>query len=210
MKWEILAVAVLLVGCGGHSGPVFEPVRAPAQPFAARSGEVAVFDGRRSVAGESTIDTPIVSYPGQEESHELPLSPRLREVLQKALAGRLSPTASALLAFDVYVDRAEAGFRATWWSEVAFARARITVCILDARDQTPLTSGFGESWAEVSSMDVADDEPAKLLQNALENAWARFSSDDAVINGANRLLEARQQRVQLIGGDPRCQRGHAH
>lgn len=207
MKWELVAVAVLLVGCGGRSGPVFEPVRAPRQPFAARSAEVTVFDTRRSVAGESELDTPIISYPGQEEARELPLSPELREVLQKALAGRLSPSANALLAFDVYVERAEAGFRATWWSEIAFARARISVCILDGRDQEPLTSAFAESWAEVSSIDVADDEPAKLLQNALENAWARFNADDAIISGANRLLEARGQRLQLIGGDPRCKRG---
>jgi hypothetical protein len=207
MKREMVVVAMLLVGCGGHSGPVFEPVRAPTQRFAARAAEVTVFDGRQSVAGESKFDTPIVSYPGQEEARELPLSPELREVLQKTLTGRMSPNANVLLAFDVYVERAEAGFRATWWSEVAFARARISVCILDGRDQAPLTSAFAESWAEVSSLDVADEEPAKLLQNALENAWARFSADDAVIAGANRLLEAREHRVQLIGGDPRCQRG---
>jgi hypothetical protein len=207
MKWETVAVAVLLVGCGGRSGPVFEPVRSPAQPFAARSAEVTVFDGRRDVAGKSKFDTPLVSYPGQVEARELPLPPDLRQALQRALAGRLSPGANALLAFDVYVERAEAGFRATWWSEVAFARARINVCILDGRDQMPLTSAFAESWAEISSVDVADDEPAKLLQSALENAWARFSADDAIISGANRGLEARGQRVQLIGGDPRCRRG---
>lgn len=200
------AVAVLLVGCVRHSGPVFEPVPSPAQPFAARSAEVTVLDSRRDVAGDDKFDTPIISYPGQEEARELPLSPELREVLQKALAGRLSPSANALLAFDVYVERAEAGFRATWWSEVAFARARISVCILDGRDHVPLTSAFAESWAEVSSADVADDEPAKLLQSALENAWVRFSADDAVITGANRILEARGQHVRLIGGDPRCRR----
>jgi hypothetical protein len=207
MKWEMAVVAVLLVGCVGRTGPVFEPVRPPAQPFAARSAEVTVFDSRRNVGADGKFDTPLVSYPGQEEARELPLSPALREVLQKALVGRLSPSANALLAFDVYVERAEAGFRATWWSEVAFARARISVCILDGRDQAPLTSAFAESWAEVSSVDVADDEPAKLLQSALENAWARFGADDAVISGVNRVIEARGRRVQLLGGDPRCQRG---
>jgi hypothetical protein len=160
---------LLLAGCSS-TGSLFEPPRYPSARIAAREAVVELRDGRSHVQATRNFDTPLVSSPGQHEGRELALHPQARAALERRMK-RLLGSAVARVLVRITVVHGEAGWRSSWIAETAFARVTLRVKVFDDRTRRLLLSGSGRANAEVSSMDVTDEESADLFDRVVVRAF---------------------------------------
>ncbi len=164
-------LALFGVGCTSTAGTVFEPVAYPSRPVSAHLKEIRVRDDRQATRQQS-FDTPIVSYPGQNEQRPVQLTAKTVAEMEKRL-GKLVTGGSREIAAYVSIVDGHAGWRASWTSETAYARVRLTIDFKDAATGAKLSTAFGEAWGSRSSMDVSDEEPGELFQAAVLAAFDR-------------------------------------
>jgi len=164
-------LALSSFGCTSTAGSVFEPVAYPERGVAARVREVRVRDDRAATR-EQTFDTPVLSYPGQNEERAVQLTRATVAEIERRL-GKLMKGGGREVTADIMIVGGNAGWKATWTSETAYASVRLTIDLKDAATGAKLASAFGEAWGSRSSMDVSDGEPAELFQAAVLAAFDR-------------------------------------
>lgn len=172
-------LALSSVACTSTAGSVFEPVEYPKRGLHARVKEVRVRDDRAATR-EQTFDTPIVSYPGQNEERPVQLTRATVTEMERRLA-KLMPGGGREVAADIAIVGGNAGWKASWTSETAYARVRLTIDFKDATTGAKLATAFGEAWGSRSSMDVTDGEPAELFQAAVLAAFDRAVTNPTVV-----------------------------
>jgi hypothetical protein len=194
----MLSAIVCACGSGSRGGRAFEPLPAPTKRYETESARVFVKDERRGVSKDRAFDTPFFSWPGVGETRAVPISSELNSKMA-ALLQQLVPRVGAdRLYFEVYVQRADAGWIAKWFSEEAQATAELQICAMDGTDNTVLVAGTAHSAADANSVDVSDGEPGQLLDAALLNAWERWLKSDSVIASVNRALAEKRRWGRLL------------
>jgi hypothetical protein len=171
-------LALSSVACTSTAGSVFEPVQYPEHGVPARVRDVQVRDDRAATR-EQAFDTPIVSYPGQNEERPVQLTPATVTEMRRRLA-KLMPGGGREVTADIAIIGGNAGWKASWTSETAYARVRLLIDFKDAGTGAKLASAFGEAWGSRSSMDVSDGEPAELFQAAVLAAFDRAVTNPMV------------------------------
>ena len=195
-----LTTSWLVCACGSasRSGPAFEPLHAPTSHYDTETSQVFVLDKRRGVSRDRAINTPFFSWPGQRRFKAITISSESKARMAELLKRLVPRLGSGQLYFEVCVQQANAGFIANWFSEEAQASVELRICAIDGTDNGVLIAGTSDSSADAKSADITDDEPAKLLDAALVNAWGRWVQDDRVIAAVNQALTEKRRWGRVL------------
>jgi hypothetical protein len=192
---SVLAAAMNALGCATDCrGALYAKLDHDPQRYD-YGVQTVLRDARRDVSPERMFDTPTLSWPGQEEERALPLV-NLESRLRASVAQRFRGDRNMLLL--VRVEQAVAGWRATMFSEIEFARAKLAAQILDPSDQAVLATLSGVSWAECSKPDALDEGPAQLLDLVAVHAFEQMLDQRAIFDGALALLREKYRHRQAL------------
>lgn len=199
-----IGLGLLSQACISSAGTVFEPARMPKLHVEARAAEVKLVEERMHVSTERVFDTPFFSWPGDGAERELKLGPRVNDRLQNQLDALLLDSAPGALTVEVHVLLAKAGWHESMTAESAFTNVALGICVFDASDHSLLLGGFQDGWARVNRADVADRQPAELLDLTVTRVWEQWLNDRNIAQ----INAAVAGRIQPRATDfPGCQRG---
>src|SRR6478609_4230627 len=157
----LASMVVCACGSASHNGAAFEPLHTPKARFETETAKVFVKDERRGVSPQRAFDTPVFSWPGNGETRAIPASSDAHASMAALLKRWVPGVGSDRLYFEVYVQRADAGWVAHFWSEEAWAAVEVRVCAFDGTDNSVLVAGRSHSSANAHSADITDGEPAR-------------------------------------------------
>jgi hypothetical protein len=199
-SFALLLVSIVMGGCGSaaRNGAAFETLPLPKQRFETETAQVYFKDERKGVSQSRTFDTPVFSWPGDCETRAVAGSSEMQAEMAALLKRWVPRVGSDRLYFEVYLHRADAGWNAYWFSEEAWATVELRVCAIDGTDHSVLFAGEATSYANASSMDVTDSEPARLVDAAVLNAWGRWVQSDRVIAAVNQALVEKRRWGGLL------------
>jgi len=195
-----LMASLVVCACGSASrtGPAFAPVRPPTSHYDTETAQVFVKDERRGVSKNQSFDTPFFSWPGDGESRAVAISAETQAAMAAILKRLVPRIGKDRLYFQIFVQRADTGWVAHWWDEEARATVELHICAIDGTDNSVMVVGSSDSFAYATSADVTDGEPARLLDTAVQHAWARWVQNDSTIAAVNRALAEKRRWGRLL------------
>jgi len=182
--WTVAVLSVPLGGCISHNGDIFDKNVYATEAVHAADMAVEIVDERKNVVPARKFDTPFFSLPGDGASAEVAFSPSVRGDLEKVLA-RLRYDGQRHLLARLHLVSGVAGWRATWWSEIEYAKIRITVDVEDADTHATLARGVVDGTGEWGSLDATDGGPAALFDHALVAAFERAVATAKAVHDVN-------------------------
>ena len=198
----------VLSGCSGttqQAGALFTPLPKPTAQLDSESAQVYVLDPRKGVSTRRRFETPFVSLPGMHDERPLAVSARAKQRVVDALSRVVLRVSNERLYFEVQIVEAQAGWRAHWTTEEAYASTALRICVMDGLDHTGLLTNNVTGWAYRWSADVTDHESADLLDAAVVDTWTRWLRTDRAIDAINRKLDEKH-RTGSVPEVERCSR----